>query len=473
MDIDSFDDVGAYPDLKAWCARHPSASRHLLFSFNLRSTFHRASVHSALMQRLSSLALEIEHQIALCQRKLKEFVECRPPKVRSFAYDDSRKILFLRKHTFILRKVHKHASCLLTLHYGARLDRLRECQSIMRLLDSHILPASVICAVLPDLYQPPSPRDQRLVYLNAAASRMRREADTFSKARWDSDFAGFIGDILAQCHCDTEANYVHPVDLEVSLSRYLFNPHSEWRRPIDNFLMGMVPGMADKFVSQLLALCIEMFRNEVAAPAQHSILSVIFFRTIFNRCYELHSDYFSQKPDLGVLQKLKALGELEILHFPLPWRLLPEFDRAVGIAEFFHNDPFFSAAAQFLSGALFESNPIDALYYVHKCLTSIRKAAMIHGTSSAAVGPQGMATLLCFDDLFSLFFGIFLASELVDVFFIESLVNQFAPKASLSPSFEYAQANLEALVLHCESVTVDGVRVQNHLDRADRAAGPV
>ncbi|OHT14634.1 hypothetical protein TRFO_14932 [Tritrichomonas foetus] len=60
--------------------------------------------------------------------------------------------------------------------------------------------------------------------------------------------------------------------------------------------------------------------------------------------------------------------------------------------------------------------------------------------------------LLSFDDLFSLFFGTLMAADLPDIFSLAAFIDCYAPKACLSPSFEYAQANMEALVLHCVNV---------------------
>ena len=102
------------------------------------------------------------------------------------------------------------------------------------------------------------------------------------------------------------------------------------------------------------------------------------------------------------------------------------------------------------------SNPIDMLYCIHKCLIGIQKGALIH-----RIGPntnakmEDVKTLLCFDDLFSLFVGTLMASDIPDIFFVSDFISKYSPKESLSPPFEYALANTEALVAHCRKLDLD------------------
>jgi hypothetical protein len=60
---------------------------------------------------------------------------------------------------------------------------------------------------------------------------------------------------------------------------------------------------------------------------------------------------------------------------------------------------------------------------------------------------------LGFDDHFALLFGIWLAAEIPDAFYLRWMIDRFAPKATLSSPFEYAIANLEGVVMHVVQLT--------------------
>jgi hypothetical protein len=170
------------------------------------------------------------------------------------------------------------------------------------------------------------------------------------------------------------------------------------------------------------------------------------YRALFNRCYELSPAFFAAyNGSLEFLCKVDVVGRLpaDSVGFCLPWNLLPpDADRYLPIREFFARLPQYAEAAGCLSTAIFECNPIDQLFHVHMSLLTIQRAASEFRKSEL------MTALLSFDDLFALFFGILTATPFADLLYVSWMVNNFAPKPWLSPSFEYAQANLEVLVIH-------------------------
>jgi hypothetical protein len=158
-------------------------------------------------------------------------------------------------------------------------------------------------------------------------------------------------------------------------------------------------------------------------------------------------------------------------YFPLPWSLISNKDHSKPIGELFREEQFFSKASDLLYNAIFASNPIDQLYWVHISLMTIHKGALANRTGDRRPELQDVNQLLCFDDLFSLFLGTLLASEMPDVFWVSWLIGEYAPKSSLSPSFEYAEANIEALVLHIQQVDVDSLEEKSVLGEGLESSG--
>ncbi|KAK8857843.1 hypothetical protein M9Y10_012938 [Tritrichomonas musculus] len=158
------------------------------------------------------------------------------------------------------------------------------------------------------------------------------------------------------------------------------------------------------------------------------------------------------------------------------------------IRDLFLSDPMFEKAAKTINLSIFCSNPLDALYEINKALALIHKGAINNQTENSSKSQSiarineilegkihfkdtqnkevsknppvfevkdDLKQLLSFDDLFSLFFGTLLAADIPDLFDLAAFVGKFAPKICLSPPFEYAQANIEALVLHCINLEKD------------------
>ena len=100
-----------------------------------------------------------------------------------------------------------------------------------------------------------------------------------------------------------------------------------------------------------------------------------------------------------------------------------------------------------ISQTLFASNPIDTLFGFHKSLSVIDEVYRNNETDKIHT--------TCFDDMFSLFFGSFLASDATDVFYLSKIMNLYLAKFVLCPPFEYALTTVEALVIHINTLDIN------------------
>jgi hypothetical protein len=109
-----------------------------------------------------------------------------------------------------------------------------------------------------------------------------------------------------------------------------------------------------------------------------------------------------------------------------------------------------------MTQSAFEINPVDQLWWIHNGLALVHTAALAtklgHEPSEA-----DLKELIGFDDLFQLFIGTFVASDVPDIFQLGRMVKTFTPKCCFSPLLDYAGANLEAFIAHCREYhpTVD------------------
>jgi hypothetical protein len=293
-----------------------------------------------------------------------------------------------------------------------------------------------------------------LSYLKKKAKRMAETVPGLAKPLHEWALSDILRKILAVSKVEADIGYAHPTGMENVLARFLFGPLSKFRQPIDVLVKKVESIPPEDFAQHVVRICFDLMPRDGYSPVEQSTVLLVLLWTIFNRCYELNSSFFVHRIDQALLTKLSFLSRVPAGRLPLPWQLLNGGEPTETASALFSRFPFFLSAVQFFSSAFFEPNPMDALFHIHKCLVSIQKAALIHGSPGDVLEHNELHRMLSFDDLFALFFGIMLASEFPDVFYLARLIGDFAPKPLLSASFEYASATLEALITHCRQISV-------------------
>jgi hypothetical protein len=470
-----------WPVLGQWCLDHRALAAFLRFDHLVSSnliekipfSLRRSDVHGSALDHLSKAGVDADRRITIYQTRLAALTDAPAAVVAPHSFDKLSSIFLVRQHVFLLRKIQKHSISLLTQGYCLMSDRRDRITEMIHLFSGTIIPAQVIVQLdaaffafrAPDSFEQ---LDLRLKHLQARADVLKEQIDALPHSLWETDFAAFILDLIAKTHFDADASYVHPTDLELSLSRYLFNPYSPVRKRVDGQILQFLSMNPADFIDSLVNLCYEVVDGIAGLGSQEqSVALLLLFRAFFNRTYELFPSSFVTTTENALLAKIRDLSEIEVFRHNLPWKLLPRENRGMKIGDLFRNDRYFAAAGQYLSYPIFDANPIDALYRVHKSLVVIHKAAMIHRKNGESASPEDVTELLCFDDLFSLFYGTLMGSDAQDVFYVAKMITDYAPKACLSPAFEYAQANMEALVLHCKALNLEEMRVQEPGDGAD------
>ena len=242
--------------------------------------------------------------------------------------------------------------------------------------------------------------------------------------------------------------------MEVSLSRAFFNPFSNKLKLIDSIISSIQNISNEEFSQNLIQLCYDIIPKEfINNSSMQSIALLLLFRCFFNRAYEKYPTIFKPKFD-NIFLKLEILSKMKCKNFLLPFSLISNISKDLIIHDVFKNDKYFFSASLFLFNSIFYSKQIDSLFFIHKTLISIRKAALINRLGPNIASIDDVHELLCFDDLFSLFFGTYLGSDFPDIFYLSWFIDNFIPKQCLSPSFEYALANLNALVTHIQKFEI-------------------
>jgi hypothetical protein len=451
------------PQLSLWCSTYPTLSSHVHFEYlpassdpSARHLFHRerSRFHLKLSTILELSIQEGELNLTKVKVRLSDLIAVPIHPVSPWYFDDASAIMFVRQYAWVMREIRqvllsvwtaKHAA------YDVRLLSLRAYQTLFS-----IIPEDIVCRIDRDalnwrISTTPTREDRLIQYLQELARRMESGIRHFPRALWEKGADSFLTAIVKCTIPESDTAYFQQARLEHSFGRCLFNPESKWRVAIDTKLDALP---IHEFGDAFMALC-----GEVACKLTHGskrkftaadqiVLMLLIFRLLFNRMYERDPHRFAPRADSAeFVRRAVAIGGDSADSQPLPWRFLPKIvDRSVSMRELFQGDPIYAAASAELSLALFECNPLDQLYRIHKALLGVNKGADVH------IGRCGKSSLLGFDDHFAILFGIWMASEIPDACYLKWMIDSYAPKGSLSSPFEYALANLEGVVLHVEQI---------------------
>lgn len=460
-DVDSWMKVKKFEEFQKYVQFYEfkpiSHTKSEQFHFNAK----RKGIHRRILDDLGNLQAEISRQVESQTRQLGDAAMQPVPAVDRMYYDSISDIMTVREYVVVQRKRQKCHRYLLTRVFEFLSDHLKLVILMAQWFAGNLIPDNYICtldnsfrthhmAVNTDTRI--SKLSKKLLYLKTLENKLKQKVDALKPAIWRTDFNAFLKHIIAKgmdAMVDRDVAYIEPIPEESSLSRCLFNPYSGFRRNIDRVLRSLKSTNPAELIDQIGSMCYTLMVNrESYSIPEQSVALLMLFRVIFNRCYELNEDVFTSHSSGDLFVKVERLGLIPAVKYSMPWELMKTDDVNIPIGEYFRSDKEYARASDTLYKSTFASNPIDALYAVHRTLVQIHRGALVNKYGEKARHAEDGSTVLCFDDLFALFFGTLLASDIPDLHYISKLTDDFAPKSLLSPPFEYAQANTEALVLH-------------------------
>jgi len=116
------------------------------------------------------------------------------------------------------------------------------------------------------------------------------------------------------------------------------------------------------------------------------------------------------------------------------------------------------------------TNPVDALFFVHRGLLGVHRASLLHRKRDEPLTGMDLKQIVCFDDLFALLVGVVAASDIDDFAAFAEFVESYTPARGIAKAFEYAKAAISALRLHFASVDIDALEARAGAQPRVRAA---
>jgi hypothetical protein len=276
-----------------------------------------------------------------------------------------------------------------------------------------------------------------------------RDLNHAAKPAWLSNFDAFLISTIDKgvSMATPDVYYFAPLPEETSLSRCLFATNSPHGRAIDHFLRCAGHTKFHDFASRIVEFCCALLPRGVASsPDRISAGMMIVFRVIMSRLFETET-WIYENDAAPFLEDAAVLSRSSLESLQIPPDIAPHMSGT--LREAFLANAHFREAAEFITVASFETNPIDGLWCINRAITQVHTGAI-----ATAVGrpptEEELKQLLPFDDLFALLVGTVMASDIPDLYQFGRVMKLFTPESCFSPLLEYAGAHLEAVIAHCK-----------------------
>jgi hypothetical protein len=437
----SYDGLSAriYDSLDAWMASHQDILEYISFQtpdsptssadpFSVR----RQRVHERTVGDLGKFQASLNRLGESLQRQISDFPSQLPPLKCHFLDTTARKFLFLKARVL---KTHEHV---VSKKVFALMTRLNAVRSLISLMESVLIPDDVYCCVSSSFLTMNFNVDEKKLKIRRMLARLNSWPSPKAPV-WVSNFDGFFADVIRRCESslpDNQSVYVRTLDTDLSVP--IAHHFARELRDIGGQGAVELPGTILKFCKTIIPVGF--------SKRLQSLALLVTFRVV----YELLECDQRVAKGYDFSQKVIELQKLPATEFSLPLFIARPGAEALTVREFFKRDPMHRGAADALTEAQWATNPFDVLFEIDAALTVIGKNAR----NKALAQERAVGQCVAFDDMFTVFLGVFLASDLQDVGRLFEGANAMLAGFPLSARFRYALETLEALVNYLERVTV-------------------
>ncbi|OHT04669.1 hypothetical protein TRFO_27743 [Tritrichomonas foetus] len=466
----------AQSDVNNWCSRNPQLAKHVILlkkTANLSDQafeMKRNRSHNRTITSLVTFITRIEQEILSTRETLEKLCSANIPQIQSLCYDFTYQNMDVRKLFYIEQHLHQMEIETFNLKFSYLFELLSNLNDVQKLLTKpNSIPCDMILSFDDNFYSLSNNQDiinnvKKIRRLFSYKENLSKKIQSYEKPLWHTDIPNFLKKAanMSLSKFDSDISYILPQNCEVSISRFLFHNHSVYGSKVDVILRSFPNISPEVFIYELVKLCYDLVPPNFHYTHQElTIIIIFFFRVLFERVYEKFGSFF-YKSEIDERMKYTAIlknKKMSASCFNWPAVYIDssysDIKDKISAQDFFKSDQYFSAAAMFLEMTIFCTNPIDALYYCHKTMVGMQKGAIIHSLRGRTANQIDVVQVICFDDLFSLLLGTFLASNLPDLFHLDQFLQLYSPTDTLSPPLEYAKANIEGLAQHIMSMKLD------------------
>lgn len=429
----------------------------------------RESIHKKQIKLVKQFIDIVKKAYNKIKAKMLALGAYKPPDSIYLGYDDKNVVMKLRECMFLDKLIYENEfkfCVLLHFHY---LNLYKIATKIRLFFTTNIIPDDKIFSLHEEFFdirkfddsneEEANTLKTRISMLKNKKNSILRSLQMIQDPIWRTNFNSFFLNIV-----DTSLHTIKPGELfymkdrneDLKISIALFSSGSKYKEVIDKKLYEIHKGDKKLVVERVNDMCLDFMKQELGKLTNNreNMSLVLLYRAFFNRYYELFHHEIERNEFNNQLNILFELKKSPVKMFYVPSNLVKCEPDDTPICQFFHNDSNYRTASQNLTESLFYSNPMDCLYCIYKCLDSIYDGASFNSTNED-IEQKNNRKFYSFDDIFTLFLGCYLASDIHDIFSLTSFICNYSPRNNLIPQLDYAYSNVLGLSSYCSTLNED------------------
>jgi hypothetical protein len=443
-----------------WKTRNPKLLTFLSMQVNSRgpsfaNVFRskRKGMHSRTVDSLSHFSVQVSEEIRSTSEKIEKINSDPIPEILPLKFDCAKnmecRILYftaIEGHERYLR------------HYQSRLRHLEmkkeQIAALIQLFVRNLIPESFVVVILDQFFVLQLRMDHHvlvevdrlLAFSRFLESRILGFAEPAAIVNFPEFFLRLVRE-AAEVYDDEICSF-QLIEGEVELARFVFQ--SPLGEKIDGFIQRSVADGWVQFSAGVPLFCRSLLKDFQFQNETHEFVAVILlFRIIIERIYEKVATFHATSLNGETLVRA---WDCPIAHVKLPEQLVPECDISHSSRAVFSAIPKFAGPADELATLHFLINPMDILIGFRRMMVKVHANALREHLGREPT-EKDLQMILGFDELFTLLFGSFIASDVVDIAPMTIIVKLLTPRNELSPVLEYSLVCFEAVMLEIETLS--------------------
>lgn len=357
-----------------------------------------------------------------------------------------------RKCNFVSIEIYNRCNYLLTQSIMSIAKKEEDTKKLLELFRSDVLRTVNMTLMMSFMQFEDGVEDREHEIMKKYVERMSKMIKKYPKPSWCVDFGEFFVSLIGDAKkiMDSELVFVPPFGDEDILARCMTCQDMPFFHDVVMLLKSDVNNLPNSIVK----LSKKILKN--VGPLQKSDLSLgyqLLYRCLFE-IYFVNNKTIWPKTEEGLLNKIRMISSFPAEKFNLITEYMnKDTDVSLPINLYVQNDEYYSIASTNFSSVLNCSNPLDMLYNISKTIDHIKfRCSDLYCINTGKKSQQ----CLSFDTIFTLFFMIFLGSEIVDIFAVSDFIQKFAP-CQLSANFKFSKMLMESLAIYCKEFDVESL----------------
>lgn len=449
------------PALRAWQASNLDLVHFLTIqkqqgeiSDITRFAAKRASVHQRNIDRLNELSVGLATSLGT----LLEVVS----KLRSVYVNPLEELPFdSQEWNMELRKAHFVATKLVTMtekHYRKWSNQVKKklemVMKMTKLYQDEIIPETCVVTIVDSFFE--FPRED--LFEHQKIERLKLYRTTLSESLRDPQkqpmwktlgYSRFFDRLIEEAlqNMDRNLSYFPNLPRELWLSRAIFGSKSKLKDEIDAKIEEWAKTQFKTMEYEGATFCqnlLKKYNRKRLTEDEESVGLMLYFRLLSDRLYETHKELFAMTDDYARYREKcrnRTLDDITLCENMKPERVSER------ISECFLADKGYKAAVDMANQAPFYVCPVDVLWCLDRTILLTCQAAnfLKMGIPLDRV-VQDATPILSWDDSFTLFSEVILASDIPDMYQLHSTAAVMIQTDRVNPFIHNQRSNLEAFV---------------------------